>query len=115
MSSAASSVTESFRGPVLRGLAWKTATRALFEISKLVVGVTLARLLTPVEYGVAGMVLVLVAFEPVPRRCSGRGRLRQRRPRHSQPRDCAQLKKFHPTMGNHASAPKQDPTGRRCD
>jgi O-antigen/teichoic acid export membrane protein len=65
MSSAASPVSESFRGPVLRGLAWKTATRALFEISKLVVGVTLARLLTPVEYGVAGMVLVLVAFEPV--------------------------------------------------
>jgi O-antigen/teichoic acid export membrane protein len=65
MSSAASSVQESFRGPVLRGLAWKSATRALFEISKLVVGVTLARLLTPVEYGIAGMVLVLVAFEPV--------------------------------------------------
>jgi PST family polysaccharide transporter len=57
--------SESFRAPVLRGLAWKTATRVVFEVSKLVAGIVLARLLTPFSYGVAGMVLVIVAFEPV--------------------------------------------------
>lgn len=56
---------ESFRAPILRGIAWKSATRVTYEVSKLVVGIVLARLLTPVEYGLAGMVLVLVAFEPV--------------------------------------------------
>ena len=56
---------ESFRAPVLRGLAWKAASRGVFEISKLVVAVVLARLLTPHDYGIAGMVLVIVAFEPV--------------------------------------------------
>jgi PST family polysaccharide transporter len=55
---------ESFRAPVLRGLAWKTATRVLFEVTKLVVAVVVARLLTPHEYGLAGMVLVLLAFQP---------------------------------------------------
>jgi O-antigen/teichoic acid export membrane protein len=61
----AAAASESFRAPILRGLAWKTATRVLFEVSKLAVGIALARLLTPVEYGLAGMVLVLVVFEPV--------------------------------------------------
>src|SRR5215212_9335250 len=56
---------EPFRGRVLRGLAWKTASRATFELTKLAVAVVLARLLTPHEYGIAGMVLVLIAFEPV--------------------------------------------------
>jgi O-antigen/teichoic acid export membrane protein len=55
----------SFRGVVMRGLAWKTATRVLLESSRLVVAIVVARLLTPDEYGIAGMVLVLVAFEPV--------------------------------------------------
>jgi PST family polysaccharide transporter len=57
--------TQSFRAPVLRGLAWKTGTRIVFEVSKLAAGIVLARLLTPVSWGVAGMVLVIVAFEPV--------------------------------------------------
>jgi PST family polysaccharide transporter len=60
----APAAAESFRRPVLRGLAWKTASRIIFESSKIVVGVILARLLSPVSYGVAGMVLVIVAFEP---------------------------------------------------
>jgi PST family polysaccharide transporter len=60
----APAAVESFRGPVLRGLAWKTATRIIFESSKIIVGVLLARLLSPVSYGIAGMVLVIVAFEP---------------------------------------------------
>jgi O-antigen/teichoic acid export membrane protein len=53
------------RTAVLRGLAWKTASRVLFEVTKLGVAIALARLLTPHEYGLAGMVLVLVAFQPV--------------------------------------------------
>jgi PST family polysaccharide transporter len=55
----------SFRGPVLRGLAWQSATRGTFEVSRILVGIVLARLLTPHQYGIAGMVLVVVAFEPV--------------------------------------------------
>jgi polysaccharide transporter, PST family len=50
---------------VLRGLAWKTVSRGMFEVSKIAVAVVLARLLTPHEYGIAGMVLVLTAFQPV--------------------------------------------------
>lgn len=49
---------------MLGGLAWKTGSRIVFESSKLVVGIVLARLLSPVSYGIAGMVLVIVAFEP---------------------------------------------------
>jgi O-antigen/teichoic acid export membrane protein len=54
-----------FRAPVLRGLAWQTATRGTFEASKMIVAVALARLLTPREYGVAGMVLVVISLEQV--------------------------------------------------
>ena len=56
---------EGFRRAVLRGLAWKSTSRVLFEVTKLTVAVVLARLLTPEQYGLAGMVLVLAAFEPV--------------------------------------------------
>lgn len=54
-----------FRGAVVRGLAWQTATRGTFEVSKIIVAVALARLLTPREYGVAGMVLVVISLEQV--------------------------------------------------
>lgn len=54
-----------FRTRVLRGLAWQAATRGTFEVSKIVVAVALARLLTPREYGIAGMVLVVIALEQV--------------------------------------------------
>lgn len=60
-----SAAPASFRGAVLRGLAWKSATRALFEATRFGVAIALARLLTPSQYGIAGMVLVIVAFEPV--------------------------------------------------
>jgi O-antigen/teichoic acid export membrane protein len=56
---------ESFRAPVVRGLAWKSATRGTFEATRLLLAIVLARLLTPDEYGLAGFVLVVVAFEPV--------------------------------------------------
>lgn len=54
-----------FRGAVVRGLAWQSATRGTFEASKIIVAVVLARLLTPHEYGVAGMVLVVISLEQV--------------------------------------------------
>jgi O-antigen/teichoic acid export membrane protein len=53
------------RARVLRGVAWKTASRALLESSKLVVGVLLARLLTPHDFGIAGMVLVFAGIVPI--------------------------------------------------
>ena len=56
---------EGFRGAVVRGVAWQTATRGTFEASKIIVAVMLARLLTPHEYGVAGMVLVVISLEQV--------------------------------------------------
>ncbi len=48
----------------MRGMGWQMATRGTFEVSKMAVAMVLARLLTPHEYGIAGMVLVVVAFEP---------------------------------------------------
>jgi O-antigen/teichoic acid export membrane protein len=53
------------RARVLRGVAWKTASRMLLESSKLVVGVLLARLLSPHDFGVAGMVLVFAGIVPI--------------------------------------------------
>ena len=54
-----------FRRVVVRGLAWQSATRGTFEASKIIVAVLLARLLTPREYGIAGMVLVVLSLEQV--------------------------------------------------
>src|ERR687886_509348 len=53
------------RARVLRGVAWKAASRAFVEVSKLAVAVILARLLTPHDYGVAGMVLVFAGIVPI--------------------------------------------------
>lgn len=55
----------SFRGPVLRGLAWQSATRGTFELSRILVAMVLARLLSPHQYGIAGMVLLVLSLEPV--------------------------------------------------
>lgn len=54
-----------FRGAVIRGLAWQSATRGTFEASKIIVAVVLARLVTPHEYGIAGLVLVVLSLEQV--------------------------------------------------
>ncbi|HEU4975490.1 MAG TPA: lipopolysaccharide biosynthesis protein [Baekduia sp.] len=56
---------DTLRGRVLSGVAWKAASRGLFEVTKLMVAVALARLLTPSDYGLAGMVIILAAFQPV--------------------------------------------------
>jgi O-antigen/teichoic acid export membrane protein len=47
---------------VLRGLAWKGASQILLQGSRLVVAVILARLLSPDEYGLAAMALVLASL-----------------------------------------------------
>jgi O-antigen/teichoic acid export membrane protein len=54
-----------FRSSVLRGLLWQILGRGTWQISQVVVVALLARLLTPHEYGVAGMVLVIISFEPL--------------------------------------------------
>jgi O-antigen/teichoic acid export membrane protein len=54
-----------FRAPVMRGLLWQFVGRGTWQLSQIVVVVVLARLLTPHEYGIAGMVLVVISFEPL--------------------------------------------------
>ena len=43
---------------VARGIAWKAFSQVVLQASKVVVALILARLLTPHDYGIAGMVLV---------------------------------------------------------
>lgn len=47
---------------VLGGVLWKATTRGVAEVTRVVVVVVLARLLTPADYGVAGMALVVMSF-----------------------------------------------------
>jgi O-antigen/teichoic acid export membrane protein len=54
--------SSAIRGRVLRGIAWKTASAIVLQVSRIVTAVLLARLLTPHDYGVAGMVLVASAL-----------------------------------------------------
>jgi O-antigen/teichoic acid export membrane protein len=65
MSATAPAASVDLRGSVLRGVAWKGASRLFLELSKLVVAVVLARLLAPRDYGVAGMVLVFAGIVPI--------------------------------------------------
>jgi O-antigen/teichoic acid export membrane protein len=57
--------TGEFHGRVLRGLAWQLGGRGTLQLTQVLVVVLLAHLLTPREYGIAGMVLVVLSFEPV--------------------------------------------------
>ena len=50
---------DAIRSRVLRGIAWKTTSAVFLQVSRLVVGIVLARLLSPHDYGLAGMVLVV--------------------------------------------------------
>lgn len=52
----------SLRSRVQSGLAWKLASEFVVQSSRIVVLLVLARLLTPREYGLAGMVLVFSGF-----------------------------------------------------
>jgi len=55
---------EHLRGRIISGVGWKAASRLCFEASKVAVAVVLARLLTPHQFGLAGMVLVLSSVVP---------------------------------------------------
>ena len=50
------------RARVLRGVAWKAASMIVLQLSRSIVAVILARLLTPQEWGLAAMVLVLASL-----------------------------------------------------
>lgn len=47
---------------IVRGLSWKFASQLILQITRVGLAVVLARLLTPHEYGLAGMVLVFASF-----------------------------------------------------
>lgn len=47
---------------VVRGLGWKLVSQIATQGARIVVGITLARLLTPNEFGLAAMALVVTAF-----------------------------------------------------
>jgi O-antigen/teichoic acid export membrane protein len=49
-------------GAVFWGVVWKTGTRTVASVTRLVVLVLLARLLTPEDYGIAGMAIVVSSF-----------------------------------------------------
>ncbi len=53
---------ESLRGPVVAGIKWKLISQILREGTRLGIGILLARLLTPEEWGVAAIALVLATF-----------------------------------------------------
>jgi polysaccharide transporter, PST family len=55
----------SLKGSVISGLRWQTATQVVNEGTRVVVIVVLARLLTPSDYGVAGMAIVCASFATV--------------------------------------------------
>jgi O-antigen/teichoic acid export membrane protein len=46
----------------VRGLAWKAASQTVFQVTRIVVAIVLARLLAPHDYGLASMVLALSWF-----------------------------------------------------
>lgn len=48
-----------------QGVAWKIGSEGVFQLSRLVFGIVLARLLTPHEYGLAAMVLAFGALVPI--------------------------------------------------
>jgi O-antigen/teichoic acid export membrane protein len=50
------------KAQVVEGVAWKIAAQIVYALSRIVVGIILARLLTRGEFGVAGMALVIAAF-----------------------------------------------------
>lgn len=50
------------RRRVAHGIAWKTGTQVVSQVTRVAVGLVLARLLTPQEFGLAGMALVVSGF-----------------------------------------------------
>jgi O-antigen/teichoic acid export membrane protein len=56
---------EDLRAKVVGGLAWTLATQGVIQGSRTVVGVVLAHLLSPHDYGLAAMALVFTALAPI--------------------------------------------------
>jgi O-antigen/teichoic acid export membrane protein len=54
--------SDAIRGLAINGLAWKGASQAFLQGSRVVVAVVLARLLAPHDYGLAAMVLVFASL-----------------------------------------------------
>ena len=54
--------SESLRAPVMQGFAWKGVSQIFLQGSRLVVAVILARMLSPHDYGLAAMALVLASL-----------------------------------------------------
>lgn len=52
----------SLRSLVLRGVGWKLLSQLVLQSSRIVIGIVLARLLTPHQFGLAGMVIVFSSF-----------------------------------------------------
>src|SRR5262249_28245283 len=53
---------ETLRGQVSSGVAWGLYITTLTQVSRMVVAIVLARLLTPSDYGLAAMAFVSVSF-----------------------------------------------------
>ena len=50
------------RSLIVRGFAWKAGSQVVLQASRVALGIILARLLTPHEYGLAGMVIIFSAL-----------------------------------------------------
>ena len=57
--------TESLRNSVVRGVGWKLVTQVATLGTRVIFGVLLAHLLTPHEYGLAGMALVFTGLATI--------------------------------------------------
>jgi len=55
----------SFSNTVVKGLVWSSFEKLSVQIVQFIIGVILARLLTPAEYGIIGILLVFIAFMQV--------------------------------------------------
>ena len=53
-----SAAPDPVRALLVRGLGWKAISQVMLQLSRVVVAIILARLLTPADYGIAAMVLV---------------------------------------------------------
>jgi O-antigen/teichoic acid export membrane protein len=54
--------TPGLQSSILNGLVWKVTSQVVLQLSRVVVGIALARLLSPHDYGLAGMVLVFASL-----------------------------------------------------
>lgn len=59
---AATPQSGTLRREVVTGIGWKLATQVVVQATRLVVGIVLARLLTPHDYGLAAMALMFVSL-----------------------------------------------------